>query len=980
MTGYRLPRGGHIDRARRIAFRFDNRPLEGRHGDTLASALLANGIHLVGRSFKYHRPRGILSAGAEEPNALVTLRRDDRRTTPNLRATQIELYQGLQATSQNRWPCLRFDINAAASLFAPLLGAGFYYKTFMQPAWAWKKLYEPAIRRMAGLGEAPRAADPDRYAHRYAHCDVLIVGAGPAGLAAARQATAQRKRIILCDEQAAFGGSLLAESDASIDGVAAQDWVDQALRELASYPDAILLPRTTAFTYGAQNMVSLAERVTDHLAVPPPEMPRERLWQVRAKEVVIATGAIERPLVFPGNDIPGVMLADAARIYVERYAVAPGTRALIATTHDSGYRAALSLARAGVAIAAIVDGRKRPRGPLVDAARDRGLAVMPAARILEAMGRIHFHGATIGSIDGGPDRSFVDADLLLMNGGWTPSVHLFAQSRGTLRYDAAIGAFLPDRPAQLCRVVGAANGRRTLREALDDGAGVAGHWRAAEIAATRGGEDTPHVSTPGRFAFVDFQNDVTTKDIGIALDEGFKSVEHVKRYTTAGMATDQGKTSNLAVLREMSSRTGCSVGAIGTTTFRPPYTPVTFGTIAGFHRGATFDPERRTPMHDWAVAHGAVFEDVGAWKRANYFPGAGETRHDAVLRECRTVRESVGIFDASTLGKIEVVGRDAAIFLDRLYVNSWATLQPGRARYGILLNEAGFVIDDGVIARCASDRFHVTTTTGGAARVLAMMEDYLQTEWPDLRVWLTSTTEQWAVIAVQGPRARDVLAPLVNDIDLGREAFPHMAMREGHIAGIEARIFRVSFTGELGFEVNVPAGHGADVIARIAKRAFALGGCVYGTEAMHVLRAEKGFIIVGQETDGTVTPDDLGLGWAIGKKKRDFVGKRSLARPDMRVAQRPQLVGLLTRDRKTLLDEGAQLVSSADPPPGTPALGHVTSSYKSAALDRSIALGLLAGGRSRHGELIFATTNAGTVQVEVVAPNFYDPQGARLDA
>ena len=995
MTGmHRTNGGGRVDRTRSIRFTFDGRSYQGLIGDTLASALIANGVHLVARSYKYHRPRGILSAGSEEPNALVTIDRGNGRTTPNLRATEVELFDGLVAVSQNRWPSLTMDIGAINNLASPLLSAGFYYKTFMGPRLlgsnrAWARIYEPLIRRAAGLGKAPPQPDPDRYANRFAHCDVLVIGAGPAGLAAALAAAQHGARVILCDEQAELGGSLLSEWSTDIDGRPAAAWLAEAVRTLKSSPRVTLLPRTVGFGYFAQNFVGLAERITDHLSTPSPEMPRERLWQVRARRVVLATGAIERPVVFPGNDRPGVMLADAVRTYVNRYGVRPGARAVVLAACDSGYVAARDLKRAGVDVAAMLDPRPQAKPDV------GGLGVSANATIVATRGRHRVSAVQIGRI--GADGSvtpgnWVSCDFVAMSGGWTPSVHLFSQSRGKVRWHDDAEAFLPDviAPGQSQQSVGACRGVFGIAAALEDGraAGNAAVGATESAQTFKVSEDVTDYrgvigasvrsADEGR-AFVDLQHDVTVKDLKLAAREGFRAIEHVKRYTTTGMATDQGKTSNVNALAIVAGHLGKPIPAVGLTTFRQPFTPVTFGTIAGLNRGALFDPVRRAPADAWARAKGAVFEDVGQWQRARYFPQSGEDMHAAVARECRTARASVGVFDASTLGKIEVVGPDAAEFLERLYINSFKKLAVGRCRYGVLLNEAGFIIDDGVIGRVAADRFHVTTTTGGAARVLHMMEDYAQTEFPDLKVWLTSTTEQWAVIAVQGPRARDVIAPLVEGIDLSAAALPHMSVTACRVRGVEARLFRVSFTGELGFEINVPTDYGGVVWEAVWSEVQRHNGCAYGTEAMHVLRAEKGFIIVGQETDGTVTPDDVGLGWAIGKGKHDFVGKRSLSRADMVRAGRKQLVGLLTADSALVLEEGAQVTAGPRPPVGTPALGHVTSAYWSAALGRSIALALVADGRKRLGERLNIPMPAGDLAVEVVAPVFLDPKGARLD-
>ncbi|MDR3531453.1 MAG: sarcosine oxidase subunit alpha family protein [Rhodopila sp.] len=992
---FRIPAGGRIDRDRPVRFTFDGAAFQGFAGDTLASALLANDVHLVGRSFKYHRPRGILSAGSEEPNALVTVDRGAGRVTPNLRATQIELYEGLTARSQNRFPSLRFDLGALAEVAAPLLSAGFYYKSFMWPRSFWKRVYEPAIRRSAGLGRAPVEADPDRYLHQYVHCDVLIVGGGAAGLAAALGASATGARVILCDEQAELGGSLLSEPDVTIDGWPAPDWVREVLVTLGG--SVTLLPRTTAFGWYPGNMIGLVERVTDHLAEPAAKLPRERLWQVRAGRVVLAAGAIERPLVFPGNDRPGVMLAGAARTYLHRYGVKVGRRAVIATADDSAYRVAADLYAAGVAIAGVVDQRAAPDSEAIEAVRALGIPIHAGMTIGSTEGRSRVHSVKLAN---GTD--IIPCDTVLMSGGWTPSVHLFSQSRGQLVFDAASGTYLPSEGA-----IGACAGVFDLATCLRDGTAAGGSEpRSFAVAGVpvMASAGPPVAAAPNRRAFVDFQNDVTAKDLATATTEGFVSIEHVKRYTTTGMATDQGKTSNLNALTDVAALTRQGVEAVGLTTFRPPYTPVTFGAFAGPFRGKLFAPVRLPPI----VAAGAVLEDVGSWKRARCFPRDGETIDAAVARECLAVRNDVGMLDASTLGKIEVAGPDAASFLSRIYTGDFASLAPGRCRYAVLLGEDGFIRDDGIVARLAVDRFHVTTTTGGAAFVLHHMEDYLQTEFTGLRVWLTSVTEQWAVIAVQGPRAPEVLAPFIPDIDLG--AMPHMSVREGHIDNSAIRLFRVSFTGEAGFEVNLPSVQAQRMWDTLRERDVT----PYGTDAMHILRAEKGYLIVGQETDGTVTPDDVGLGWTIGGP--DFVGKRSLSLPDLKRTDRKQLVGLLPANPAVVLEEGAQVTASstsslglARRSPQTPgfaaipgasseddaggnarsheekevvgrafAIGHVTSSYRSPTLGRGFALALVAGGRAQIGSKLLVPMPGGSIEVTVTEPLFHDKTGERL--
>ena len=998
MTGsFRTAVGGRIDRSKPVSFTWDGKPLQGVKGDTLASALLANGIHLVGRSFKYHRPRGIVSAGSEEPNAMVTVVRDTARTTPNLRATQVELYEGLKAESQNRWPSLDFDIGAINGFASPLLASGFYYKTFMWPRSFWKSVYEPNIRAAAGFGNPPTLPDPDRYQHRYAHCDVLVVGSGPAGLAAALAASEAGAKVIIVDEQAEFGGSLLAETEAQIEGRPARTWSADIFMGLALSDKVTCLPRTTAFGYYADNMIGLAERITDHLATPGRNSPRERLWQVRTKQVVLATGAIERPLVFPENDRPGIMLADAGRTYLNRYGVKAGSRVVVFTACDTAYLAALDLKAAGVEIAAIADLRSEG-GALTAKARAAGIRVETGATIRSTSGGKRVTSVEIGRVKPNGDVTsgdVVPCDLVLNSAGWTPNVSLFSQSRGKLAFDASTSTYLPGKSHEHERSAGACRGLTDLAAVIDDGyaagseaakaAGFGSGFKktfdasgATEPAGSHLGV-VPHGRNPSKVkAFVDFQHDVTAKDIKLAVREGFKSIEHVKRFTTTGMATDQGKTSNMNALAIAATALDRSIPQVGLTTFRMPYTPTTFGILASTARGDLFDPIRKTPSHEFAVGRGAPFENVGQWKRTWYYPKAGEDMHAAVARECKTVRSTVGLFDASTLGKIEVVGPDAAEFLNRMYVNPFLKLEPGRLRYGILTRDDGFVYDDGVIARLAADRFHVTTTTGGAPRVLAMMEDYLQTEWPDLKVWLTSTTEQWAVFAVQGPKAREIVAKFLPGVDLSNEAFPHMSVRDVEILGIGAKLWRVSFTGELGYEINVPAAFGAAVWEKLVAAVEAAGGCLYGTEAMHVLRAEKGYIIVGQDTDGTLTPDEAGVGWAVGKAKRDFVGKRGLERPDLKATNRKQIVGLVAKDPKVVLEEGAQITEMNDPPAGTHAIGHVTSAYHSAVLGHGIALAQVESGRARMGETIYVPMPQGTIAVTVVDPIFYDKEGKRL--
>jgi len=986
----RISNGGRVDHSRTIGFSFDGRRYQGLAGDTLASALIANGVHLMGRSFKYHRPRGPISIGSEEPNALVTVDAGKGRVTPNLRATQIEIYEGLRAKSQNAWPSLERDAMAVTGALSAFFPAGFYYKTFIGPAGAWEHIYEPAIRRAAGLGVAPTDPDPDHYAYEHRHCEIAVVGAGPAGLAAARAAARAGDRVVLFDEQPEFGGSLLADGHAQIDGKPAAQWVVDVVAELTSLPNVTLLPRTQVFGYYAQNFLAAEERVTDHLAYPDHRLPRARFWQVRAKKVIVATGAHERPLVFPDNDRPGIMLADSARALAARYGVKPGNRIVIATTHDGGYRAALDLADAGCEIAMIVDSRNEAPWGLVTAARARGLPVETHATILGSRGGLRVTHARVARLwsDGRPGQpDDIECDLIAMTGGWTPSVHLFSQSRGKLKFDAATQSFLPGAPAQEMTSVGACAGVFDLAEALSQGA-KAGSPQAEPPPAE--GFDTISGGTLGVVApladeklskaFVDFQNDVTARDIKLAAREGMRSIEHIKRYTTTGMATDQGKTSNMNALAIAADTLGREIAEVGLTTFRLPYTPVTFGIFGGPSKREMLDPIRETPIHSWYTSKGAIWEEAGLWKRASRVPRPSESEEETVKRECLTTRAAAGIMDASTLGKIEVVGPDAAEFLNRLYINSFTKLGVGRCRYGLMLNETGFIYDDGVVMRLAEDRFHITTTTSGAAHVMAVMEDYLQTEWPDLKARFTSITEQWATIAINGPLAREILSPLVEGIDLSNSAFPHMSVREGRFAGAPTRLARVSFTGEMGFEVNVPADYGLSVHEAIWAQAEGRGACAYGLDTLLLLRAEKGFIVVGQETDGTVTPDDVGMGRMAAMSKPDFVGKRSLSLPDLKRPGRKQLVGLLAEDPHHRPDEGEQIILTEKTPPGTKPIGHVSSSYMSPTLGRSFCLALIADGRAKLGQTVFTVGEHGAAAAKIVEPVFYDKEGARLDS
>lgn len=998
---FRLERGGLIDRGSPVEFSFDGVDFRGYRGDTVASALLANGIHLVGRSFKYHRPRGIFAAGVEEPNALVEVNRGRGRIDPNQRATEVELVEGLTIRSQNCWPSLRFDVGQVNDILQPLLPAGFYYKTFKWPGFAWR-FYEENIRRVAGLGRAPSDPDPDCYAQRYDHCELLIVGGGLAGLAAAQLAAKADMRVILIDDQVGFGGWIRTtdgDTDLTVDGLGAIGWIEKVTGELAQAENFKLLTRTRAVAYYDHNLVCLVERVTDHLAQPNSELPRERLWKVRAKTVILATGAVEKPLLFENNDRPGILLADSARRYVSQYSVAPGHQCVVYTNNDTAYEAVSHIVRRGVQVRAVVDSRNGVANNVTGSASLRGIRLFSASTVKAVIGRQRVKAVTItvdgkAASSGRDDEEILECDTLLVSGGWNPNVALFAQSRGTLRFDPELESYVPEGSPQDVWTVGSCHGLFDAREIVVHVADtirevgkrianglskpvaplVGGSWLSP---ATTGSQSKLR-SMPKKI-FVDFQNDVTMADLQLAVQEGYRSIEHVKRYTTTGMGTDQGRTSSVNAIKVIASELDERVSSIGTTTFRAPYTPVTIGALVGANCGDSFDPVRHTPMHWWAKERGAVFEDVGQWKRARFYPEPGEILHTAVQREAKAVRTNCGLLDASTLGKIDVQGPDSAEFLDRIYTNAFAKLGVGRCRYGLILHEDGMVFDDGVVARLSENHFHVTTTTGGASRVYAWFERWLQTEWTQLRVFCTLVTEQWATMTVSGPTARSVVERLVDPLAIDPMHLPHMAMIQTPVAGVPGRISRISFTGELSFELNVPSDYGLYVWQAVVDAGSQFEITVYGTETMHLLRAEKGFIIVGQETDGSVTPHDLGMDWIVSKKKTDFIGKRSLVRSDILRSDRKQLVGLESEDPEIVLEEGAHIVEDPGLSAPVPMLGHVTSSYFSPNLGRSIALALLKSGTKLKDRTLFAPQLDGDpIAVRVVDPTFIDPEGRRL--
>ncbi|MET9830751.1 sarcosine oxidase subunit alpha family protein [Streptomyces sp. NPDC006385] len=949
---FRLRQGGRIDRSTVLRFTVDGRELTGHPGDTVASAMLAHGHVEVAPSLYRGRPRGIVAAGVEEPNALLQIQ--GSCSEGMLPATTVELYDGLSATT------------------------------------------------LSGMGRLDPTPDPAVYDKKYAHTDVLVIGAGPAGLAAATAAAGSGARVILLDDQPEPGGSLLSGTRTDL------QWVAEARSVLDAAPEVVVLRRTTAFGSYDDNYLLALQRRTDHLGTAAPEgVSRQRLWHIRARQVVLATGAHERPLTFAGNDRPGVMLAAAVRTYLNRYAVAPGSRAVVSTTNDSAYDTVVDLHAAGIDVAAVVDARPELSHRAAEVAAATGVPVLTGSAVVDTAGDHRLSGVTVQPIDDdgqltGEPRSF-DCDLLAVSGGWSPVVHLHSQRQGRLRWDEDLVAFVPDGTVRDQRVVGAARGTYDVDGCRAEGA------RAGARAATAAGfpvsvpsrHDARSATGPVRALwltpalegepatwdthFVDLQRDVTVADVWRSTGAGMRAAEHVKRYTSLGTANDQGKTSGVNAIGVIAEAlgAGASPGEIGTTAYRAPYTPVAFAALAGRERGELFDPERTTSLHGRHVAHGAEFEDVGQWKRPRYYPRPGEDMDRAVARECRAAREGVAFMDASTLGKIEIWGADAGEFLNRVYTNAFKKLKPGTARYGVMCKPDGMIFDDGVTLRLDDNRYFMTTTTGGAAGVLDWLEEWLQTEWPELDVHCTSVTEQWATIAVVGPKSREVVAQLAPDVDLSAEAFPFMAFRETTLAsGIPARICRISFSGELAYEINVCAWYGPAVWEQVYEAGRPYGITPYGTETMHVLRAEKGYIIIGQDTDGTVTPQDAGMSWVVSKQK-DFIGKRSFSRADTSRTDRKQLVGLLPSDRTTRLPEGTQLVAPdvpITPEAGpVPMLGHVTSSYHSPALGRPFALALVADGRARKGQTLLAPVGEDLVPVEVTDFVLYDPEGTKRD-
>ena len=992
---FRLESLGHINRNKEIYFYFNDKKYYGYEGDTLASALIANGVHLVGRSFKYHRPRGFFGAGVDEPNAKMQIQINGV-SEPNINATEVELVEGMVATSQNCWPSVKFDIGAINNFLNKFFPAGFYYKTFMWPKSFWYKIYEPFIRKAAGLGVASTDKDHSRYEHKYEYCDLLVVGSGPSGLASAYAAAKNGAKVILAEDKPMFGGSLLTD-EVNIGNQTGKEWSEKIINELKSMENVIIKNRSQVFGYYDHNMIVMFERISDHKKEKNKFLPRQKLWYIRAEEVVISTGSIERPIVFGNNDTPGVFLASAAKEYMKLYGVLVGKKPLIFTNNDSAYETAIEFKKNGID-PLILDTREEHSSELANEAKNKNIEIKFSYAVISAKGYKKVKYAEIGKLSSNK-TSFsniekISCDCICVSGFWTPTVHLTSQSGNKLKFDEKIDAFVPSTSKQNETTVGAANGVFNLKETLEQGFET-GSRLSKKITNKDNKVSIPTVTerkhnSHDKFwcvplpknknykRFVDFQNDVAVTDIELALREGYRSIEHVKRYTTLGMATDQGKTSNLNGLQLVSNIEKKIVPEVGHTTFRPPYTPVTIGAIVGREVGKQSKPTRKTPMHEWHKKNNAVFVDAGMWLRPRYYKIGNENLQQASKREAKNVRNNVGICDVTTLGKIDIKGPDSSELLNRVYTNAWMKLLIGKARYGAMLREDGIVMDDGTTTRISENHYHMTTTTAQAANVLSHLEYYLQVVWPELNVNVVSTTEQWAGAALAGPRSRDLLQKLFPDNDVSNERLPFMGYMEANFFGVSARIFRISFSGELAYEINVMSDHGQFMWDKIIEIGEKLEIQPYGTEALSTLRIEMGHV-AGPELDGRTIPYDVSLEGMVSKKK-DFIGKRSLQKEAFISKTRQKVVGLVPLDRKTNIPEGSHLVLDANAKLPNPKLGHVSSSCWSVEKDNPFSLAILNDGKNMIGKKLYALSPLKdiVIEVEVVSSHYVDPEGERV--
>jgi len=993
---YRLNNVGYINRDKKISFKFNGKRYFGYKGDTLASALLANGVHLVGRSFKYHRPRGFVGAGVDEPNAKVQLYYKGANTEPNANATEVELVEGLIARSQNCWPSVSFDFGAINNLLNKFFPAGFYYKTFMWPKSFWYKIYEPIIRKAAGLGIAPLKPDPDKYEHKYEYCDVLVAGSGPSGLSSALAAAKNGARVILAEDKVRFGGSLLTD-EVTIGNKKGKEWADEIISQLKSMPNVIVKNRSQVFGYYDHNMMVMCERTKDHIENPSEFTPRQKLWHIRAKEVIISTGSIERPLTFGNNDRPGIILASAAREYMKVYGVLVGKKPIIFTNNDSAYDTAIDFKKNGID-PIIIDTREDSQSSVANEAKSLNISIKFSHGVVNTKGYLRLNSATIGKFNsdksGYEKLENISCDCICVSGNWTPTVHLASQSGNKLKFNKTLDAFIPNQSKQNENTIGSAKGSFTLKESLEDGF-KKGFELSNKITGKNEKSITPtsnekNYGQHDKFwcmplpknkhykRFVDFQNDVAVSDIELAVREGFKSIEHVKRYTTLGMATDQGKTSNLNGLQLVSNIENKIVPEVGHTTFRPPYTPVTIGAIVGREVGKHYRPTRKSPMHEWHEKNNAVFVDAGLWLRPRYYKQDNETLLEASKREATNVRNNVGICDVTSLGKIDIKGPDCAEFLNRIYTNAWMKLPVGKARYGVMLREDGIVFDDGTTTRISENHFHMTTTTAQAVNVLAHLEYYLQVVWPELDVNVLSTTEQWAGAALAGPNSRNLLSKLFPDIDVSNEGIPFMGYKEADLFGVPARIFRISFSGELAYEINVESGYGIFMWEKIIEIGKEMNIEPYGTEALSTLRIEMGHV-AGSEIDGRVIASDLSLEGMLSKKK-DFIGKRSLNREAFINPNREKIVGVVPLDKKSMIPEGSHLVSDSNASLPNPKLGHISASCWSVEYNNPFSLAILKDGKKKIGEKLYAVSplKNKNIEVEIVSSHYVDPKGERV--